>query len=70
MCVYTYMYVCNNVIHSFDYFTGFGGEYFEIVILPEEKGSCSDVSKDDKSFLEGYKSVLGSKSLEETFVSA
>ncbi|XP_021892436.1 aluminum-activated malate transporter 8 [Carica papaya] len=59
--------IASNLDKVGSYLEGFGGEYFEIVILPEEKGSCSDVSKDDKSFLEGYKSVLGSKSLEETF---
>jgi hypothetical protein len=40
---------------------GFGDEYFNI---PEEGPSM-----DDKSFLQGYKSILTSKDSEETMVS-
>ncbi|KAF8403376.1 hypothetical protein HHK36_011478 [Tetracentron sinense] len=41
---------------------GLGGEYFKIT----EDGETFVVSKDDKSFLQGYKSVLNSKSSEES----
>lgn len=44
------------------YFTAFVGEYF--------KTSKEEESKDNnKSFLEGYKSILNSKSSEESLVS-
>lgn len=43
-------------------FTGFGGEYFRSC---EEDGSGA---KDDKSFLEDYKSVINSKANEESLV--
>ena len=43
----------------FFFFSGFGDEYFQDV----------PASKNDKSFLKGYKSVLNTKANEETLVS-
>ncbi|KAF8395467.1 hypothetical protein HHK36_019413 [Tetracentron sinense] len=43
---------------------GLDGEYFKII----EDGQSVVVSMDDKSFLEGYKSVLDSKTSEESLV--
>ncbi|KAK9170302.1 hypothetical protein Syun_002442 [Stephania yunnanensis] len=47
-----------------DFLEGFGGEYFESDHGDEK--SASDGSKSDKSFLQGYKSVLNSKATEES----
>ena len=46
-------------------FSGFGGEYF---MKPIDGESIVD-SKDNKSFLQGYRSALNSKSNEESLVS-
>ncbi|XP_022746870.1 aluminum-activated malate transporter 8-like [Durio zibethinus] len=54
--------VASNLEKLATYLEGFGGGYFQ---------SCGDdgsavVSKDGKSFLEGYKSILNSKNIEES----
>lgn len=45
--------------------TGFGGEYFQT----PKNGNCGMVPKNEDSFLQGYKSVLNSKTTEESLVS-
>lgn len=54
------------VVHShliLEKITGFGEEY-----LKKEEGESDDVVKKDRSFLEAYKSILNSKSSEESLV--
>jgi len=56
------------IIHNLLYFTAFVHEYFN---QPQE-GESEDSKGDskDKSFLEGYKKVLNSKSIDDSLVSA
>ena len=61
----TFIFICNFSKYLIIQHAGFGGVYFQ---------SCGDdgsaeVSKDGKSFLEGYKSILNSKNSEESLVS-
>lgn len=51
--------VANNIEKLADFLEGFGPEYFRI----------SEDAETDKSFLEGYKTVLNSKQTEESLVS-
>lgn len=44
---------------------GFGSEYFQV----SKDGDCIEASENDKSFLKGYRSVLNTKSTEESLVS-
>ncbi|TXG58136.1 hypothetical protein EZV62_015965 [Acer yangbiense] len=59
--------VASNIDKLATYLEEFGGEYFQNCSENEEE-SCGggDVSKNDKSFLQGYKSVLNSKNTEES----
>lgn len=53
---------------SYSYFlciVGFGGAYFQ----SHEDDASGVVSKDGKSFHQGYKSILNSKNSEESLVS-
>ncbi|PON63135.1 Aluminum-activated malate transporter [Parasponia andersonii] len=74
-CIFVSIFVCpvwagqdlhnliaSNIDKLANYLEGFGGEYFQVT---EDKDSGGD-SKNDKSFLQGYKSVLNSKTTEET----
>ncbi|KAL5545709.1 hypothetical protein UlMin_005396 [Ulmus minor] len=51
--------IANNLDKLANYLEGFGGEYFQVV----EEG---EMVKNDKSFLQGYKNLLNSKSTEES----
>lgn len=48
-------------------FTGFGDEYFRYKSEDDEEGKIK-VSNSDKPFLQGYRSVLNSKSTEDSMV--
>ncbi|CAK7342031.1 unnamed protein product [Dovyalis caffra] len=54
--------IASNIEELAKYLEGFGGEYFQ----PVEDGRNVKVSNTDKSFLQGYKNVLNSKSIEES----
>ncbi|KAL5742064.1 hypothetical protein ACOSP7_028796 [Xanthoceras sorbifolium] len=58
--------VASNMEKLATYLEGFGGEYFHNYSESEEGGRVGGVSKSDKSFLQGYKSVLNSKNTEES----
>ncbi|KAK4834153.1 hypothetical protein QYF36_017828 [Acer negundo] len=59
--------VASNIDKLATYLEEFGGEYFQNCSVNEEEGcGGGDVSKIDKSFLQGYKSVLNSKNTEES----
>ncbi|KAM6547739.1 hypothetical protein CsatB_019415 [Cannabis sativa] len=53
----------SNIDKLANYLEGFGDTYFETA--PEDKDCVNDI-KNDKSFLQGYKSVLNSKANEES----
>ncbi|KAM1735607.1 hypothetical protein ACFX12_014061 [Malus domestica] len=55
--------ISSNIENLANYLVGFGGEYFP---LPKDGKSAGIVSKSKESFLQGYKSVLNSKSSEES----
>ncbi|XXG62530.1 hypothetical protein AAC387_Pa05g0869 [Persea americana] len=53
--------IANNMEKLAMFLEGFGEEYFK-----KEEGESGDVSKKDRSFLEAYKSILNSKTSEES----
>ncbi|KAF4402793.1 hypothetical protein G4B88_010245 [Cannabis sativa] len=57
----------SNIDKLANYLEGFGDTYFETA--PEDKDCVNDI-KNDKSFLQGYKSVLNSKANEESLIAA
>ncbi|KAF4396985.1 hypothetical protein F8388_004953 [Cannabis sativa] len=57
----------SNIDKLANYLEGFGDTYFQTA--PEDKDCVNDI-KNDKSFLQGYKSVLNSKANEESLIAA
>ncbi|KAI3447405.1 hypothetical protein Pfo_004070 [Paulownia fortunei] len=55
--------VAGNIEKLAAFLEGFGGE---ILVFPGDESSKSSSKQDDKSFLQGYKSVLNSKATEES----
>ncbi|XP_057512530.1 aluminum-activated malate transporter 8-like [Actinidia eriantha] len=55
--------VANNIEKLASFLEGFGGEYFRVL----EDGDSDMVTKKDKSFLQGYKTVLNTKTTEESW---
>ncbi|GMN39563.1 hypothetical protein TIFTF001_008788 [Ficus carica] len=74
-CIFVSIFVCpvwagqdlhnliaSNIDKLANYLEGFGSEYFQV----SKDGDCIEASENDKSFRKGYKTVLNTKSTEES----